>query len=90
MPMTLEFFPEGLIALQKELATGYHPKLVKLLANHPPNEWEIKIAEIASYCGILLDDTYQKEDFDHLGRILAGRLEVLREIAPAQTIIALH
>jgi hypothetical protein len=88
--MIHEYFPEGLIALQKELATGLHPQLEKLLANHPANEWEIKIAEIATYCGVLLDDTYHKEDFNKLGFILAGRLEVLREIPKAQNIIAIQ
>jgi hypothetical protein len=67
-----------------------HPQLEKLLANHPVNEWEIKLAEIAAYCGVLLNDTYHPEDLNKLGFILAGRLEVLREIAPAQTIIQLQ
>ncbi len=88
--MIHEYFPEGIIALQKELATGLHPQLEKLLANHPVNEWEIKLAEIAAYCGVLLNDTYHPEDLNKLGFILAGRLEVLREIAPAQTIIQLQ
>ena len=88
--MIHEYFPEGIIALQKELATGLHPQLEKLLANHPAVEWEIKLAEIASYCGVLLDDTYQKEDFNQLGFILAGRLEVLRELPKPQEIIQLQ
>ena len=80
-------FPEGYIALQKELSTGLHPKLEKLLANHAPNELDIKLAEIASYVGVLLDGTYSLDERDKLCYILAGRLEVLREIAPPQTII---
>lgn len=88
--MILEFFPDGLIALQKELATGFHPTLVQKLGNHRPEDWEIKIAEIALHCSVILDDTYQVEDLDKLGFILAGRLEVLREVIPAQNIIPIQ
>lgn len=81
-----EMFPEGYIALNKELATGLHPKLEKLLANHPADETDIKLAEIASYCSIALDATYTLAERDKLCFILAGRLEVLRELPPAQTV----
>ena len=81
-----EFFPEGFIVLQKELATGLHPKLEKLLANHPADETDIKLAEIASYCSVALDATYTLAERDKLCYILAGRLEVLREL-PSPTVI---
>lgn len=77
--LKIEYFPEGIIALNAELATGLHPRLEKLLANHPANETEIRLAEIASYVGVILDGIYHPEDLNNLGRILAGRLEVLRE-----------
>lgn len=88
--MIIEFFPEGIIALQKELASGYHPTLAQKLAKHRIDDWEVKIAEIASHCSIILDGTYQAEDINKLGFILAGRLEVLREVIPAQTILPIH
>lgn len=81
-----EYFPEGYIALQKELMTGLHPALERLLAKHPPNELDIRIAEIASYCKILLDGIYTIEERNKLCFILAGRLEVLREIPRPQII----
>ena len=84
--VTYEFFPEGFIVLQKEIATGLHPKLEKLLANHPADETDIKLAEIASYCSVALDATYTLAERDKLCYILAGRLEVLREL-PSPTII---
>lgn len=77
---TLEYFPEGFIALQKELATGLHPKLEKLLANHPADELDIRLAEIASYCQVVLEGTYTIEERSNLCSILVGRLELLREI----------
>ena len=77
---TLEYFPEGYIALQRELATGLHPKLEKLLANHPADELDIRIAEIATYCQVALEGTYTIEERSNLCSILAGRLQLLREI----------
>lgn len=80
--MKHEYFPEGVILLNKELASGYHPKLERLLANHPVNELEIRLAEIASYCSVALDGTYGPEQIEELCAILSGRLMVLREITP--------
>ena len=85
--MVLQFFPDGYAALNKELATGLHPKLERLLANHPAAEVDIKLAEIATYCSIALDGVYTLPERDKLCFILAGRLEVLREIPHAQNII---
>ena len=82
-----EFFPEGFIVLQKEIATGLHPKLEKLLANHPADETDIKLAEIAAYCSVALDATYTLAERDRLCYILAGRLEVLRELPAPQIIL---
>lgn len=87
--MIFKLFPEGYIALQKELSSGYHPSLEKLLANHPNEEIDIKLAEIATYCSIALDGTYTMEEREKLCFILAGRLEVLREVVSAQKILPL-
>ena len=84
---TIQFFPEGYIALNKELATGLHPKLEKLLANHLADEVDIKLAEIATYCSVALDGVYTLAERDKLCFILAGRLEVLREIPHIQNVI---
>ncbi len=78
----IEMFPDGVIALNRELASGYHPKLAVRLANHPSAETEIRLAEIASYCSIAIDGIYGPEQIAELCAILAGRLEVLRELAP--------
>ena len=91
MPLELEFFPEGVILLNAELATGLHPRLESLLSNHSgaADEWEIRIAEIAAYCGIVLDGTYPPEQIGELAAILSGRLMVLRELPEAQKILPL-
>ena len=85
--MIVEFFPDGYIALSKELATGLHSGLEKKLGNHAMDDVDIKLAEIASHCSIVLNGTYTLEERNKLCFILAGRLEVLREIAPPQTIL---
>ena len=85
---TFEMLPEGYISLNRELATGLHPKLEKLLANHPDaNDVDVRLAEICNYCSIALDGTYTLAERDKLCFILAGRLEVLRE-APAGIVLA--
>ncbi len=85
--MKIEFFPDGYIALNQELATGYHPKLELLLSEQPSDEVDIKLSIIAHYCAVLLDGTYTLEERDKLCHILVGRLTVLRVFPEAQTII---
>lgn len=82
-----EFFPEGFIALNKELATGLHPKLEELLSQQPVNEVDIRLAQIATYCSVVLDGSYSLAERDKLCFILAGRLEVLRELPSPQIIL---
>lgn len=89
----LEFFPEGLILLQAELATGLHPELEKQLGDMIGNgqdDWEVKLARIAAYCGIICEGVYDKDDISGLAAACAGRLEVMREIPHAETIRPLN
>jgi len=85
--VTMEFFPEGFIALNKELATGLHKNLEVKLGNHPPHEVDTRLAEIADHCYVVLDGTYTLAERDKLCYILAGRLEVLRDVAPPEIIL---
>lgn len=89
MTRTIEFFPDGYIALNAELATGLHPKLEKFLSEQPVDEVDLKLSIIAHYCAILLDGTYTLEARDKLCHILVGRLQVLREIGVPQEIISI-
>lgn len=83
----LEFFPDGFVALQKELATGLHPILEKKLANHPAEEVDIKLAEIASHCSVVLEGTYTLAERDKLCHVLVGRLQLLRVVPQGQIIM---
>jgi hypothetical protein len=72
MTYRLDFFPESYIALNQELSN--HPELCRLLANHPPQEFEIRLAEIATYCGVVLDGDYYPDDLEKLADILWTKL----------------
>lgn len=73
----LNIWPEELIHLNEE--TKNHPKLMALLANHPSAEWEVKMAEIALYCSVIVDGDYLPEDMVRLAEILYRKLIELRE-----------
>lgn len=68
----LEFFPQSFMDLQRELPN--HPELVEHLQNHPADELELRLAEIASYCGVVLDGSYLPEELHKLAEILVKRL----------------
>lgn len=72
MPAQLNYFPESYIALNQEL--NNHPELCALLAKHPPQEFEIRLAEIATYCEVVLDGTYTPDDLEKIAHILWKRL----------------
>lgn len=74
--MHYRFFPEEEQELQRELV--HHPELIKRLQNHPQNEQEIIIAEIATYCEVVLEGTYTPEMLTRLCGILARRLKERR------------
>lgn len=83
---TIEMFPEGYVLLNKELATGYHPALERNLSNYPVDEIDIRLATIATYCGIVMDGAYPLKSRSDLCAILAGRLELLRDLTKGQGI----
>lgn len=73
----LNIWPDSIIALQREIPK--HPKLVALLNNHAVADWEVRLAEVANYCEIVLDGDYLPEDIEKLAGILEKRLIERRE-----------
>lgn len=69
----LDYFSPERIALARELRN--HPELCKLLANHASDEFEIKLAEIATYCEVILDGQYTQHDLDGLCDLLVRKLK---------------
>jgi mannose/fructose/N-acetylgalactosamine-specific phosphotransferase system component IIB len=53
-------FPEELIALRQEIQK--HPLLLELLHDQENKDVYIQIAEIATYCNIILDGDYTQQD----------------------------
>lgn len=64
--------PPEFIALQQEVAQ--HPPLQKFLDSKAPIPIEEFFAEVAAYCGIILDDVYSPQDLINLCGVLHGRL----------------
>ena len=72
MPTQLEYFDSRRLALNRELQ--HHPDLWPLLAKHAPDKFEMKLAELASMFGIVLDGDYYPEDLSNLCEILTKKL----------------
>lgn len=68
-----EYFDPRMIALQEEVFN--HPRLMELLAKHPPQEKEMRIAEIAAYCEVMLDGYYSEEQLNELADVLTRKLK---------------
>ncbi len=70
--MVIEYFPQNYQDLNREIVN--HPKLLELLQKHPPNEFELRLAEIAAYCDVVLDGQYFPSELDKLAGILVKKL----------------
>jgi len=75
-PKHFQMFGENKIALGREVKN--HPELLELLANHAVDELEIMLAEIAAYCGVMLNDSYTESDIENLCGILNDKLVARR------------
>lgn len=85
--MIHEMFPEEYIRLGRELASGLHPKLEPILTKISVEEIDLKLANIAAYCEVMLDDVYTLEDRCKLCDILTKKLIEKRE-RPAAIILS--
>ena len=73
----INIFPEALIELNIE--TARHDELLLRLSNHPADQWEVKLAEIANYCEVILGGDYLPEEIEKLCVILTTRLVTIRK-----------
>lgn len=76
MAITKQQFPPAVLAMQKELVL--HPELSKQCISDPDQSLEGALAHIATYCGIIVDGTYDLED---LCRMLTMQLQKKRTVA---------
>lgn len=68
----LHYFPQEITDLNEEIV--HHPQLMEFLAKHHASQIEMKFAEIAAYCGIVLDGEYTEEDMIPLAKLLRNKL----------------
>lgn len=73
-----EMFPEELIQLRIEI--NNHPDLLVILAGQADKDVYIQIAEIAAYCGIVLDGDYTRDDIIGLCKTCLEHLIRKRDI----------
>lgn len=73
MPRILEFFPEIVIQVNREILYN-HPVLFNDLATRPTAPQEEKLALICTYCGILVDDYYSENRLEGLFELVYNKL----------------
>ena len=76
----VEEMPEGYILLGREIATGYHPALEKILMRIPIAELDERLLAICTYCDIIVDGYYTIQERSILCATLSGRLFNLRDL----------
>ena len=84
---TFELFPQEYIDLNKELYEGGHDKICNILGQYSADEVDIKLAQIASYCEVMLDGDYTLENRMQLCKILKEKLVLMRPQQKSQVIL---
>jgi hypothetical protein len=72
--MYYEMFPEEIIELQAEIQQ-HEPLLTQLLQLPKDSPMEMKLGEVASYCGVILDGYYNSEDILKICIVLINKLK---------------
>jgi len=80
--MQLNYFSPVRQALNAEIAS--HAGLQEYLKKHDTSEFEVRLAEIARYCGVMLDGEYDQHDIDNICGLC------LEELRKKSTIILTH
>jgi hypothetical protein len=82
-----EYFPEEYIALNKEMASGHHPDLERIIQVNGGDSTDIdlKLAQTAAYCEVVLDGVYELDSRVNLCKILLQRLILKRKPLPGET-----
>lgn len=88
-----EMFPPVFLALQEEIQ-NHQALLVNLLQLPKDSSMEMKLAEVAAFCGIILDGFYNEEQVmeiceECIKRLKQARVELIVDIS-APIITAKH
>lgn len=84
-----EYFSPVYIALNEEIQKHQH-LIINLLQLPKDSPVEMKMAEIAAFCGIILDGVYTPEQVEELceeclKRLKQARVELIADFAPPST-----
>lgn len=80
MTANIQMWPDEVIRLNEELATGLHPKLEAIFTGLPPEiDFAERLGHIAAYCDLILDGMYSPDDIAGICGTLVKRLEAKRE-----------
>lgn len=79
----IDMLPPEAIALQEELVL-YHPTLCKVLAALPLNDWDDRLAAIATHVDAKLDGEYTVEQVRMVMERLLPLLQLKREVQPGE------
>lgn len=60
--MQLVYFKPPVLELQEELLHPEHSALMEILNQNAEEDWEIRLSQICTYCGVALDDWYDEAD----------------------------
>lgn len=84
-----ELFPIEYVELNVEMAQAWHKKLHAKIAEAGASmqDVDLKLALIASYCEVMMEDVYTLEDRIRLCKILKQKLILLREVESPQKIL---
>ena len=86
--MVIQQWPEEVIALNKELASGLHPSLEKHLAQHSDEAIELRLARLAAWVGIEVDATFDPDQLTNFCELIRVRLIDRRE--RPDSVIVIH
>lgn len=86
--IVFELFPQEYLDLDLELRSGYHPKL-EFISSYGSDEIDIKLAQIAAYCEVMLDGDYTLGDRIKLCLGLRDKLILKRVYPTAQVILSI-
>lgn len=72
----IEYFHSNRTDLAQEILQ--HPELIILLAKHRSDDFELMLAEIGVYVGVIVDGEYSRLDIDMLCKVLKEKLVTKR------------
>jgi hypothetical protein len=80
--LRVEMFPDEILLLQQELI--HHPDLQVILALQADPDFYVRLADIAAYCGVIVDGNYTYEDILGMIKVCTVKLYNMRKITIVQ------